>query len=102
MSCTIRISEEQTSFRDVTVNGKKHTQTIETLTEIVLVPFGIDIANFTDELEKLCDDSYINHTDCGFEGEIVGTTLTGLIEKYGLIQLGEICEDDYYKVLVSW
>jgi len=101
MSTTIRICEDQIGFKEVTVDGKNHTVTVETLTEIVSVPFGTDIVKFTDELERLCRNSYLIYSDCGFEGEIVGTDLMKIIDDYKLIKLGEIYDDDFYKVVVA-
>jgi hypothetical protein len=102
MSCTIRISENEVSFKEITVNGKKHTQTIETLTEVVLVPFGVPIHEFCEEVEHICKDYYIEYSDGGFRGEMEGSSLLKLIKKYNLIKLSDICDDDCYTVVISW
>ena len=102
MSTTIRIMESVTTYKEKEVNGKKHTQYVEISREAVIVPFGVKIDEFTDELEKACIDYYINYTDCGFTGEIAGTELLELVKKYDLIVLEGICNDDCYKVEIDY
>jgi len=102
MSTTIRISENEVSFREITVDGKKHTQTIETFTEVVIVPFGVPIHEFCEEVEHICKDYYIEYSDGGFRGEMEGNSLLELIKKYNLIALCDICNDDWYTVVIGW
>ena len=99
MSTTIFIMGGETSYQEKEVNGKKHTQRVQVLKEVVIVPFGIKIDEFCKDLEEA---SFVNYTDCGFTGEIEGTKLLELVKKYDLIVLEEICNDDYYEVEVDY